>query len=377
MNGARPIDRIVKDGRLVVCVGPGGVGKTTLAAALGVRAAMLGRRVFVLTIDPARRLADALDLSGQIGDAAHRVSLDAISAPGSLEAAMLEASASYDALIARIAGSDAERNVILTNRVYRAFSRTLARSHAYVAMERLFHALEGPDAPDLVILDTPPTRSALDILDAPGALSRFADDRVVDALAGTGAALSAGAYAAGKLFGMLAGKELGAELSAFLRAFVSLRQGFSARARHTQRVLRDEARFVLVVAPEPSHLDDAAHLVDGLRERGIRLHTTLANRAFTEDPRAPLAALAPTSTAELTALAGRLAPEGEPSTLGILGRARAHRQDVDALDRARRASLSAFERASGTAAADTLSLPYAGEEPTDVARLLALASAAR
>jgi anion-transporting ArsA/GET3 family ATPase len=366
------IDEIVSEGRLVVCVGPGGVGKTTLAAALGVRAAMLGRHAFVLTIDPARRLADALGLSGLIGDDAHRVSLDAIDAPGSLTAAMLEASASYDALIGRITASTAERDAILDNRVYRAFSRTLARSHAYVAMERLYHALEGPDAPDLVILDTPPTRSALDILDAPGALSRFADDRVVDALAGTGAALSVGAVAAGKLFGLLAGQALGSELSSFLRAFVSLRQGFSERARHTQRVLREQARFVLVVAPEPSHVDDASHLALGLRERGIRLHTTLANRAFTEDPLAPLAPLRPTSTGDLGPLVEALA-QGDARE--VLERARAHRAGIAIGDAARAEVLRAFVRESG--AARTLSLPRAGDEPTDVRRLHALACAAR
>ncbi len=376
MSDARAIDAIVQDGRLVVCVGPGGVGKTTLAAALGVRAAMLGRRVFVLTIDPARRLADALGLSGGFGDDAHRVSLAEISAPGTLDAAMLEASASYDALIGRIAPTEDQRAAILENRVYRAFSRTLARSHAYVAMERLFHVLEGPSPPDLVILDTPPTRSALDILDAPGALSRFADDRVVDALAGTGAALGAGAYAAGKLFGMLAGKELGAELASFLRAFVSLRQGFSERARTTQRILREEARFVLVVAPEPSHLDDAAHLVAGLRERGIGLFATLSNRTFTEDPRAPLTPLAPTSVRDLRALASRLDSPGTPPVDEILSRARAHRIDVAALDQARLSTLRAFERATGTSE-KVLSLPRAGDEPTDIARLHALACSAR
>ena len=373
---SHPIDAVVTNTRFIVCVGPGGVGKTTLAAALGVRAAMLGRRVFVLTIDPARRLADALGLLGEIGDAPHRVALDAIAAPGALDAAMLEASASYDALIGRIARSPEERALILENRVYRAFSRTLARSHAYIAMERLFHVLESGDAPDLVILDTPPTHTALDILDAPGALARFAEDRVVDALAGTGSAVSVGATAAGTLFGMLAGKELGAELSGFIRAFVPLRRGFADRARHMQQVLVNEARFVLVIAPEPGPLVDARNLTLGLRERGIRLGATLTNRAFTEDPRAPLQPLGEASTSDLDALAAEVAQPAEDETLRILVRARAHRAEIDAIDSSRLAARKAFEEEYAGAAV-SLSLPETADEPIDVRRLHALACAAR
>ena len=149
--------------RLLVCVGPGGVGKTTLAAALGVGAARRGKRVLVLTIDPAKRLASALGLDG-LDDEIRPVDLHGDSATGSLHAAMLDTRASYDALITRIAPNEDARARILDNRVYNAFSRTLARSHAYVAMERL-HEVMRDDTWDLVILDTPPLRSALDILD--------------------------------------------------------------------------------------------------------------------------------------------------------------------------------------------------------------------
>ena len=261
-------DDLVATGRLVVCVGPGGVGKTTLAAALGVRAAVLGRRAFVLTIDPARRLASALGIDAASATGAHvDVPLTTLGAHGSLTAAMLEPRASYDALISRIAPV-ADRANILENRVYRAFSRTLARSHAYVAMEHLFDVLEGDAPPDLVILDTPPMRSALDILDAPLALARFAEQRALSTLA-SGAAASAGAYAAGKLVGLLAGARLGDELATFLRTFLGMRAGFAQRARAIDRILREDARFVLVVAPDATHLGDAEHLARSLTERGI------------------------------------------------------------------------------------------------------------
>ncbi len=287
-----PVDALVSEGRLVVCVGPGGVGKTTLAAALAIRAAALGRRAFVLTIDPARRLASALGIDAASATGAHvRVALDGIGGGGSLSAAMLEPRASYDALIRRIAPED-DHARILDNRVYRAFSRTLARSHAYVAMEHLHDVLEGPGAPDLVVLDTPPMRSALDVLDAPLALARFAEHRALGALT-AGATGSAGAFAAGKLVGLLAGKTVGDELTTFLRTFLGMRAGFASRARQIDHVLRHEARFALVLAPDATHVSDAQHLATGLAERGIRVTATLANRAFTEDPRAPLHAMPP------------------------------------------------------------------------------------
>ncbi len=343
-------DALIADGRLVVCVGPGGVGKTTLAAGLAVRAAVMGRRTFVLTIDPARRLASALGIDAAHATGKHvEVALGSLGARGTLTAAMLEPRASYDALITRIAPV-ADRARILDNRVYQAFSRTLARSHAYVAMEHLYDVLEGPSPPDLVILDTPPMRSALDILDAPLALARFAEQRSLAALAG-GAAGSAGAYAAGKLVGLLAGAQLGGELTTFLRTFLGLRAGFAQRARATDRILRQDARFVLVVAPESTHLADAEHLATGLRERGISVSATLGNRAFTEDPRAPFAPMPKMG-----------AMPSEPLLERAWRRARAA-EDADA---ARARTLAAMPGAR-------ISFPRTQVEPTDVALLHALA----
>ena len=158
---------LIASNRLIVTVGPGGVGKTTLPAALALAAAQSGRKTLVLTIDPAKRLAQALGLSG-VDDATHRVPMD----QGHLDAVMLDTGRSFDALIERVAKSDAQRDEIFENRIYRAFSRTMARSHAYIAMERLYHASTHGEY-DLIVLDTPPMRSALDILDAPERLVRF------------------------------------------------------------------------------------------------------------------------------------------------------------------------------------------------------------
>jgi anion-transporting ArsA/GET3 family ATPase len=347
------VDEIVRTGRLVVCVGPGGVGKTTLAAALAVRAAALGRRTFVLTIDPARRLASALGIDAPDALGGHvRVPLHGIETRGSLEAAMLDSQQSYDALIARIA-SDAERPRILDNRVYRAFSRTLARSHAYVAMEHLYDVLEGPSPPDLVVLDTPPMRSALDILDAPLALARFAENR---ALAAVGrSAAGAGAYAAGKLVGLLAGKTLGDELTGFLSVFLGLRAGFATRARAIDRILRHDARFVLVVAPDATHLADAEHLAAGLHARGIEVAATLGNRVLTEDPRRPFVPMPEIAPAV----------HEEPA---LIARARARARASAQADLERERMLHPFP---GT----RIVFPRTEEEPIDVTRLHALARA--
>ncbi len=277
------------DRRLVVCVGPGGVGKTTTAAALALRAAGAGRRTLVLTIDPAKRLADALGLTlDRSRDAASSVTEH-------LDAAMLDTKASFDALITRL--TDAEsRDAIFDNRVYQAFSRTLARSHAYVAAERLHDALD--EDYDLIVLDTPPTRSALDILDAPARLSAFLDESVLrwllDRERDTGGLsfarlASLGGAAATRLLGRLAGDDIVQELVEFLRVLSHLRDGFEARADRVRRTLADPSTaYVLVAAPSQASLEDATHLGAQLADRLVPAHTILMNRAFVAFDGAPV-----------------------------------------------------------------------------------------
>ncbi len=274
------MNELIRGRRLVVCVGPGGVGKTTLASSLALEAASAGRRVALLTIDPAKRLADALGLDG-LDDRLRTVTVG-------LDAAMLDTRASYDSLIERITEDPAARQRILEYRVYRAFSRTLARSHAYVAMERLYDVLDRGEH-DLVVLDTPPTRSALEIFDAPGRLVRFLDERVLGAFLSSGGGAAAWLYGkanavAMRLVGALIGDRLVAELTDFFEVFLHLRRGFSERARAISEVLRSpECAFVLVTAPESTTLADARYLEEGLRERGVPLARLLVNRAFHPD----------------------------------------------------------------------------------------------
>ncbi len=272
------------DARLTVCVGPGGVGKTTLGAAMALRHAQEGRRALVLTIDPAKRLADALGLDG-LDDSIRTIPIG----EGVLGAAMLDTKESYDALMRRIVDNH-QLERVLNNRVYRAFSKTLARSHAYVAAERLYDVLQGEW--DHIVLDTPPTRSALEILDAPGRLSQFLDDQVLRFFLserrsrGTFASLAAmGGDAALRLLERLAGEGIVSELVEFLRLLAAQRDGFERRAAATRKALHaSSTAYVLVASTSPTSLHDARYLLDQLRSRSIEPRVIAFNRAYIPEP---------------------------------------------------------------------------------------------
>jgi anion-transporting ArsA/GET3 family ATPase len=307
---------------LLVCVGPGGVGKTTVAAALGLQAARMGRRTLVLTIDPARRLAAMLGLDG-LDDTVRPVpmamiesldSLDSLGPTGGapLSAAMLDTGASYDALIHRITADPEHRQRILDNRLYRMMSRSFGAAHAYIAMERLYDVLHTGEY-DLVVLDTPPTRNALDILDAPGRLAGFLEEGVIKwflrspAEGLRGRLFARGGAAATKLLAMIAGEELVHELAEFFSVFISLREGFQQRAQHVQQVLRaDSSAFVLVSSAMGPNLADAQFLHDGLVGRGIHVQAAVFNRAYTvlgPDPREVVTTASPRAAAHTAKLA--------------------------------------------------------------------------
>lgn len=318
------LEALVGQGSLVVCVGPGGVGKTTVSAALGLAAARAGRKTLVLTIDPARRLADALGLDG-LDDAIRRVPLERLgedAGTGSLWAAMVDTGASFDALIERIAPDAATRDQVLANRVYQSVSRSLSRSHAYVAMERLYDVMENEDY-DLVVLDTPPARNALDILDAPEHLARFLDGRVVswfipaaDKPTGLGARLVArGGQVATGLLGRVTGQTLLDEIVGFLTVFASLRDGFMTRAERVGQILREpDTAFVLVSSASPSSADDAAWLRDDLLRRKVPVHAVVFNQSFTPvEPEAPQVLRMELPDADVDAQVTALAPELAPT----------------------------------------------------------------
>lgn len=284
------LDTLMDTRRLAVCVGPGGVGKTTIAATLALREATRGRKVLVMTIDPAKRLAQALGIEG-LGDETKEIDLtplrDAgVSISGELHAAMFDQAESMDALMRRVSPDHETSEGILKNRVYRAMAGSLARSHAYLAMERLYEVMaEGQF--DLVVLDTPPARNALDILDAPGRLTRFLEEGVVKWFVPSerkgiaGRILSTGGAAVTKLFGLVVGKDLLDETLDFFKIFYKLRAGFRERAGEMQATLRDaQSAFVLVSSADETHLDDARALARSVASRGVELELAVFNRSY-------------------------------------------------------------------------------------------------
>lgn len=320
---------------LLVCVGPGGVGKTTASAALGLAAARAGRKTLVLTIDPARRLADALALDG-LDDSIRRVPLDRIGyeGPGELHAAMVDTGASFDALIERIAPDEQTKREVYENRVYRAISRSLARSHAYVAMERLYDAVVNEDF-DLVVLDTPPARNALEILDAPQHLARFLDGRIVhwfipslEKPKGLGARLVArGGQAAVELLGRITGRTLLDEIVAFLTVFASLREGFIARAQRVAELLRAESSaFLLVSSASAASTDDAAWLRDDLLRRETSVDAVIFNQSFVPvDSSQPPQLHTALPSFDVDAAVRRAVPDADEALLEVARQARAVR----------------------------------------------------
>ncbi len=271
---------VPEDCELVFCVGVGGVGKTTFAASLALREALRGKSVLVLTADPARRLADALGIRS-LRDTPSDIALPE-TASGELHAAMLETKASADEIIRRAAPDAGRAQRVLDNRIYQAFSNTLARSHAYAAMERVHEAIRDPRY-DLVVVDTPPAQSSIEILDAPARLVRFLDQRVVRwFLRATedGSGVRRGPLAQ-RLLRKVAGDSLVAALTEFLTEMAFLREGFVTRAREVHGLMQTpKTRFVLVSAADAMGIAAASSVAREVDDRGFALASVVFNRAF-------------------------------------------------------------------------------------------------
>lgn len=246
--------RWLGDARLVIVAGPGGVGKTTSAAAIAVALARSGHRTRVLTADPARRLSEAL---GEPGPGQARLS-----------AGMIESSRAFAELLPRMVPDAAARHRIERSPVFQRFARSLARSHAYATLEVLHDALFGASSSafDVVVLDTPPMRGVLDLMDAPAALGRFAGSSAVDLFARPD---RPGSWALSRLLGLVLGTELASGLGEFITAFAPFRGGFAERSAAVLGALRHCAS-VLVTTGEAARVADAAALADALQARGAR-----------------------------------------------------------------------------------------------------------
>jgi anion-transporting ArsA/GET3 family ATPase len=278
------LDELLATREVVVVCGSGGVGKTTTSAALALGAARRGRRACVLTIDPARRLANALGLA-EIGDEAHPVELDA-SFAGALDAMTLDVKGTFDHLIEEYAPSPDARDRILRNRIYGQLSTAVGGSQEYMAMEKLYE-LHRTGRYDLVVLDTPPSRNALDFIDAPNRITRFVEGKTLRFLLEGGMQtgrrglrlLGQGSLVAWRGVERLLGVSLLSDVTEFLLAFEGMYDGFKERAAAVRALLADQRTvFLLVTTPEREPIDEAVFFWQKLVEAELPFGGVIVNK---------------------------------------------------------------------------------------------------
>ena len=270
-------------GRLTVVVGAGGAGKTTLAAALALGSAKRGLRTLVMTFDPSLRLKDALGVGEEAKDQPSRV---ATFGPGSLDAALLDAKRTFDRLIRTYAPDAASAKRIFANPFYRDLAGKLAGILEYMAMERLFE-MRASGRYERIILDTPPTRQAMDFLQAPERMMnmvnnkaiKFAMDPFWDGKGGLNLGFRIAAMGAMELSDRLVGRRFLRDVVEFIRAFAPLFEGFRNRAEEVRNLLlAEETRFLLVAGPGPDRVPDAMFFLRKLKETGHHLGPILVNQ---------------------------------------------------------------------------------------------------
>ena len=325
------LEALLASKSMVIVCGSGGTGKTTVSASLGaVAATRLGARVLVLTVDPARRLATALGLGAEgLGSLAGRevqvdlgegAQADAITRPGELWMAMLDTKAGWDELIRRHAPDAATRDKVLANPLYQNITGRFVHSHDYLAMEQL-HELHTSGRYDLVIIDTPPSRNALDLLDAPARMKDFFGSRLLRWI--TVPYRSRLFTAASKPFYQVADRVLGSrflqDIAEFFVLFQTMEDGFVARANEVERLLVNPSTgFVVVTTLETAPAHEAKFLAGELQRRSMNLGAIVLNRTLPVGFRAPAAAKAAralrataddtATVAALTAQAASIAP---------------------------------------------------------------------
>jgi anion-transporting ArsA/GET3 family ATPase len=270
------VAELVEQRHIVICCGTGGVGKTTTAATLAIEGARRGRNTVVVTIDPAKRLANALGIA-QLSNTAHEIPRErwdadrTASGDGRLHALMLDTKTTFDQLVQKYALNDEQSDQILENRFYRNIAGALSGTQEYMAMEKLYE-LHDSGGFDLIVVDTPPTRHALDFLDAPRRLTRMLDNRVFRILmVPTRTTLRVGSVAAQaflRTISRVVGTEPVEDVVSFFRSFEGMEQGFRERAALvTDLLAATETAFVLVTSPRRDAVEEAeffaARLVDG------------------------------------------------------------------------------------------------------------------
>jgi anion-transporting ArsA/GET3 family ATPase len=319
-----------RDTKVIVCCGSGGVGKTTLAAALGLRAAEAGRNVVTLTIDPARRLAQSLGLEEldnvprKVAGVQSKKSRGSKAGAGELHAMMLDMKRTFDEIVEAHA-SAGKAAQILANPFYQSLSSSFAGTQEYMAMEKLGQ-LRASGRWDLIVVDTPPARSALDFLDAPRRLGRFLDGRfirmlLVPAKAGSRGYLKVMQAGLGVVTGTmtkLLGTQLLTDVQTFVAAMDTMFGGLRERADATARLLRAPGTaFVVVAAPEPDALREASYFVERLVEDEMPLAGVVINRVHRS-------AVPQLAAAQAVAAADALDADADPDSVLAAGVLRVH-----------------------------------------------------
>jgi anion-transporting ArsA/GET3 family ATPase len=303
------LESLLRGKQIIICCGSGGVGKTTVSAALGVQAALLGKKVLTLTVDPAKRLADSLGLS-ELGNQEARVPEERFlrhgkNPTGSLHAMMLDTKRTFDELIERYAPNEDVARNIMHNQFYQHLSSAMTGSHEYLAMEKLYQIhLEGRY--DLIVLDTPPTKHALDFLEAPNRVRAFFDRSISQwflkpYLTMGRMSLNIFNRTAGtvlRLVERFTGAEFLHDVSEFVTGLADSFDIFRSRAEEVMHVLRGEhTTFLLVTATDRSALEEAAYFYDRIQEASLPFGGIIANRFH---------------TFPVPEAAGRLSAEGSP-----------------------------------------------------------------
>ena len=289
------LGELVENRSVVITCGSGGVGKTTVAAAFALEAARRGRRACVVTIDPAKRLADALGLD-TLTNAPRQIEGRW---SGELWALMLDAKGTFDDLVHRYAASPEQAEGILANRIYRNLTGALSGTQEYMAMEKLYELVED-DAYEIVVVDTPPSRNAVDFLEAPRRLTRFLGHRLFQLLLMPTRvylrAVSVATQALLRTISKVAGADIVEDAIAFFQAFEGMEEGFRQRADHMRRLLaRRTTAFLLVTSPRADTVDEAGWFADKLNESGLaveglvvnRVHPSFSHRMSSALPQAP------------------------------------------------------------------------------------------
>jgi anion-transporting ArsA/GET3 family ATPase len=285
-----PLEEIVAHKEVVVCAGSGGVGKTTTAAAIALRAAVEGKKTVVLTIDPARRLASSLGLKELTNDPVkvnvRKFTAAGLEPKGELHAMMLDTKTTFDSVVMQYAPTEEQAERIIANRFYRNISSTLSGTQEYMAMEKLYE-IYADGGFDLIVIDTPPTRNALDFLDAPRRLTDFFESRVLRWFlmpylkAGGGVMRVANVAAIGflRVVKRVVGSEVLDDTAEFFKNLEGMYDGFKQRARDVAALLKSEVTsFIVVTSPAEDSVTEATHFASRLNESGLPFGAVVVNR---------------------------------------------------------------------------------------------------